>query len=288
MRLDREGQLRPIPNKEIAKPLSFSPPVLESSRNNGSGRRKPDVEPGKNLPCLALTIKTRPFDRKSQVQCRMPPEPNELTLQVAQWVPQTEAEGPGRRFALWLQGCPLRCPGCCNPQMLPFEGGTAMRVDDLVQLIARAQAEHGVEGLTLIGGEPTAQAPSAAALARATCALGLSVMMFTGHTLEELSSRACPDINDLLAHCDLVVDGPYDQTQPDTTRRWIGSTNQRIHCLSSRYQADDPCWREPDTLEIRWQNGTLSVNGFPSRSAVGLWKRPRSLRPAPTEKEPEP
>ena len=45
-------------------------------------------------------------------------------LSVAQIVPITEAEGPGLRFALWFQGCPLRCPGCCNPEMLPFSGGT--------------------------------------------------------------------------------------------------------------------------------------------------------------------
>jgi len=49
----------------------------------------------------------------------------ELTLQVAQIVPCTEAEGPGRRFALWFQGCPLRCPGCCNPEFIPFAGGEA-------------------------------------------------------------------------------------------------------------------------------------------------------------------
>jgi anaerobic ribonucleoside-triphosphate reductase activating protein len=172
--------------------------------------------------------------------------------------------------------------------MLLFEGGTTMQLDDLVRLIAQAQTEHAIEGLTLIGGEPTAQAKSAAALARATQAVGLSVMMFTGHTLEELRSRGCPDIDDLLAHCDLVVDGPYDHTRPDTQRRWIGSTNQRIHVLSARYQVDDPCWREPDTLEIRWQNGTLSVNGFPSRSAVGLWKRPRTLRTTPPQERSEP
>jgi hypothetical protein len=32
----------------------------------------------------------------------------------------------------------------------------------------------------------------------------------------------------------------------------------------------------PNTLEIRLRDGELSVNGFPARSAVGLWKRPRS------------
>src|ERR1700677_380389 len=45
-----------------------------------------------------------------------------MMVQVAQIVAMTEAEGPGRRFALWFQGCPLRCAGCCNPEMLPFAG----------------------------------------------------------------------------------------------------------------------------------------------------------------------
>ena len=41
---------------------------------------------------------------------------DDLTMQIAQVVPVTEAEGPGKRFAVWFQGCPLRCPGCCNPE----------------------------------------------------------------------------------------------------------------------------------------------------------------------------
>ena len=96
------------------------------------------------------------------------------TLSIAQVVPCTEAEGPGRRFALWFQGCPLRCPECCNPEMLPFEGGRRVPLSELVEQMATAQAESGVEGITLLGGEPLAHAADAAELARAARKLGLA------------------------------------------------------------------------------------------------------------------
>lgn len=193
-------------------------------------------------------------------------------VQLAHLTPCTEAEGPGKRFAVWFQGCPLRCPGCCNPEFLPFRGGTLTRLDDLAQQLDQARAEFEIEGITLLGGEPFAHAEGAAALARTAQARGLSVMIFTGYLLEDLRSLPEPAIAELLAHTDLLVDGPYDREQPDTTRRWIGSRNQRIHFLTERYRADDPCWQQRNTLEIRVTNTGISVNGFPAGGAVGLWK----------------
>jgi anaerobic ribonucleoside-triphosphate reductase activating protein len=197
-----------------------------------------------------------------------------MLLPVAQIVQNTRAEGPGRRFAVWLQGCPLRCPGCCNPEMLPFTGGAPTDVADLVaQLASAAEGAEPVEGVTLLGGEPFAHAVGAAEFARRTQALGLTVMVFSGYTLEELRTLPDPAVAELLARTDLLVDGPYRQEEPDTTRRWIGSRNQRVHCLTDRYRDDDPCWAEPDTLEIRLRDGELTVNGFPAASSTGLWKR---------------
>jgi anaerobic ribonucleoside-triphosphate reductase activating protein len=205
-------------------------------------------------------------------------EISEARLNVAQVVPCTEAEGPGRRFAVWLQGCPLRCPGCCNPQMLPFEGGEEILVSSLIDQALTAAERLGIEGITLLGGEPTAQAGGAVELSREVRSAGLSVMVFSGFTLEELRESGDPSVLELLAQTDLLVDGPYRKEEPESLRRWIGSSNQRVHALTDRYRLDDPCWQRPNTLEIRLNGSTLTLNGFPGRSAVGLWKRPK-VRP---------
>src|SRR5215217_3952572 len=108
---------------------------------------------------------------------------SELILQIAQIVPVTEAEGPGKRFAVWFQGCPLRCPGCCNPEFLPFKGGLTKTLREMAEWLARTREESGIEGITLLGGEPTAHAAASLALAQVSRQLGLSVMVFSGYTI---------------------------------------------------------------------------------------------------------
>jgi anaerobic ribonucleoside-triphosphate reductase activating protein len=199
----------------------------------------------------------------------MTPTDSSLTMRIAQVVASTEAEGPGRRFAVWFQGCPLRCPACCNPEFLPFDGGETKTLAELTAQLDEVE----VEGVSLLGGEPFAHAAAAAALARIARARGLSVMVYSGYTLEQIRALPDPAAAELLALTDLLVDGPYVRESPDTQRRWIGSTNQRVHFLTDRYRADDPCWRRPNTLEIRVRGSEVSVNGFPAPGpAVGLWK----------------
>lgn len=197
-------------------------------------------------------------------------------VRIAQMIPATEAEGPGRRLALWFQGCPLRCPGCCNPEMLPFEGGREVSIAFLGEELKRIAQTESIEGISLLGGEPLAHAAAALALAKVAKDLGLSVMVYSGYTLEQARDLEDPNVGDLLNHIDILVDGPYIREQSDTTRRWVGSTNQRIHFLTNRYHANDPCWRKTNTLEIRLRGRELTVNGFPAKSAVGIWKRPKS------------
>jgi anaerobic ribonucleoside-triphosphate reductase activating protein len=181
-------------------------------------------------------------------------------LFIGMEVADTEAEGPGRRYAIWVQGCPLRCPGCCNQELLPFEGG---RPDTADALLARILETPDIEGISLLGGEPTSQAAALAEVCEGVRAAGLTTMLYTGFTVQALRRRKDSAVDRLLAACDLVVDGPYDQSKPDDTRRWIGSTNQGIHFLSDAYAADDPRFREGETIELRIINGELIINGWP-------------------------
>ncbi len=207
------------------------------------------------------------------------------TLRLAETVRATEAEGPGRRFAIWLQGCPLRCPGCCNPEMLPFDAGRLVPVPRLLEAIRRAAESDGIEGVSLLGGEPFAQAEGAAPLAAEVRRRGLTVMVFTGYTLDELHRMPHEAVGQLLQEADVLVDGRYRADLPEKRRRWIGSSNQKVHFLTDRYAPEDPCWRLPNSLEIRLRGGELTVNGYPAAGASGLsggvrplarWTRPEA------------
>ena len=189
------------------------------------------------------------------------------TLRVAQMVDRTEAEGPGERFALWVQGCPMRCAGCCNPEMLAFEPRSPVHEVSPEDLARRALA-LGVEGVSLLGGEPFAQAPALARFAEIVRAGGLSVMTFSGYTLAELHAMNAPAVAALLAATDLLVDGRYEDARRTTTRRWVGSDNQVMHFLTDRYSPLDPRFHEGNHLEIRLRGGEITLNGWPVHGAL--------------------
>ena len=68
-------------------------------------------------------------------------------------------DGPGVRFVAFLQGCPLRCGCCHNPDTWDVNGGTAMTAADVVAKALRYRPYFGTEGgITLSGGEPLLQA----------------------------------------------------------------------------------------------------------------------------------
>jgi anaerobic ribonucleoside-triphosphate reductase activating protein len=194
---------------------------------------------------------------------------SERALRVGGRVSLTRAEGPGARYALWLQGCSIRCPGCCNPQLFDPSGGRTVPVRAIVGEVAALRPQ--IEGVTVLGGEPFDQAEGLLALARGLRARGLSVIVFSGFTLEELRARRDRTIARILATIDVLVDGRYEAALPERERLWVGSANQRFHYLSGRYSPaiERPAPGAPlRTVEVRiGPDGRLSANGWPALAA---------------------
>ena len=198
-----------------------------------------------------------------------------MKLRVAHRVACTEAEGPYRRYAVWVQGCTLACPGCCNPELFAAGGGVEVSVAALVDELAQARATHAIEGLTVLGGEPLEQLVAVTALCGAAREQGLGVLLFSGHTLAEIESRVGGEV--LLAGVDTLVDGRFMADRRDTERRFIGSTNQRLIHRSARY-AEPALWRGAGGVELQWTaDGRLSVHGEPglARALVRALGAPR-------------
>ena len=142
------------------------------------------------------------------------------------------------------------------------QGGTSVAPEVLADQAIRA----GVEGVTLLGGEPFEQAEALAQFAALAQDGGLSVMAFTGHRWEDLRLESLRGASALLAHVDLLVDGPYQAEHLDVVRPWVGSKNQRFHFLSDRYRhLEHDLTQLSDRVEIRVRStGEVTVNGWAS------------------------
>ena len=68
-------------------------------------------------------------------------------------------DGPGVRFVLFMQGCPLRCAYCHNPDTWDFSGGNEVSAEEIFEKVKRYREYFGADGgITVSGGEPTIQA----------------------------------------------------------------------------------------------------------------------------------
>ncbi len=175
----------------------------------------------------------------------------------------TQAEGPGKRFALWVQGCLQRCEGCCNQQMQKIRAAHIVEVQDVIQLIKKAKTDFGIEGISFIGGEPLLQAEGLSQIAVWCRQNELSVLVFTGFLYETLQNSPDESVQLLLQNTDILVDGLYDQSQPDTKRDWIGSKNQRCLFLSDRYKLGIEYEKSERAMEILVSEKDILANGWP-------------------------
>jgi anaerobic ribonucleoside-triphosphate reductase activating protein len=181
-------------------------------------------------------------------------------LRVGRTLDRCQVLGPGTRAVIWVTGCNLRCRGCMTPEFLDFRAGRDVSVDTLRRWIAGLD----VDGLTFSGGEPFEQA---AGLNRLLDLVvedrpELTVMAFSGYSLEQLR-RGSPEQRALLGRLDVLVDGPY-LPERHSSARWRGSSNQRVHWLTSRVPPDQGAMSRSAGVEVVVDpDGGFAITGVP-------------------------
>lgn len=182
------------------------------------------------------------------------------TLNIGSIVKRSTANGPGNRFVIWLQGCHLACSNCFNQEYWSFEKRLTIEADDLLSQILEVP---NIEGVTFTGGEPMLQAKGLSLLSQKLKKKDLTVISYTGYTLEELSHLKSPWVSRFLNHIDILIDGRYIHEQASSIK-WRGSQNQKVHFLSDAYRhLETEIEQIPADVEF-----TIQKDGF---NTSGIW-----------------
>lgn len=145
-----------------------------------------------------------------------------MNIQIMQIVVDTTVDGPGWRTSIYCAGCRHACPGCHNAETWPFDAGTTMSVDEVMEQL---RATDG--NITFSGGDPMYQAEAFTELARRIREeLHRTIWCYTGFTFEQV--LADPVMSRMLPYLEVLVDGPFVAAQRSLDLLFRGSSNQRL------------------------------------------------------------
>lgn len=185
----------------------------------------------------------------------------ENLLNIAEYQTTTENLGPGKRFVLWVQGCPFNCKNCVSKQWIPFKVANLIPIDVMVDTILKTPE---ITGITISGGEPMMQAKRLSKLVKIikTHKPTLNILVFTGFKLKQL---VWEDAKVFLTQIDVLVDGLYvDELNDNQGLR--GSRNQKIHFLNNSTSLSKEYFHSKQRdLEFRLKDSGVLMIGIPEK-----------------------
>jgi len=190
-------------------------------------------------------------------------------IQFAQFVPCTTSEGPGKRCAIWMQGCSIRCKNCINPQFFDPRGGIHVKREDLKARLENARKENHVRGVSILGGEPFDQPAGLLETVTLIGELRLDIIVFTGYRMEQLKTMTHSAVHETLTRIDVLVDGPYIHEQRVENLYLRGSKNQKITLLTSAFKETD--FQRANSVDIHISGSEMVFSGFPFDDLNGEW-----------------
>lgn len=137
-------------------------------------------------------------------------------------------DGPGIRFVVFMQGCPMRCAYCHNPDTWNLSGGKFMEAVDVAKEAFKYSRyiRHG--GVTVTGGEPLYQRSFVAELFRILKEEGIHTALDTsGITFNYRDPHVIEEHNRVLDYTDLVL-LDIKHIDPDKHKDLTGKSNDNI------------------------------------------------------------
>ncbi len=182
--------------------------------------------------------------------------------------------GPGRRIALWVQGCSRHCEGCASRDTWDHAGGEALDIEDLADKITELIVLERLDGLSVTGGEPVEQAEALARLINIIrgridderISRGFTVLVFTGFPYDQIESSYPA----LIGLVDVMVCGPYDETRP-RSNRLVASDNQELIFLNEFAKEEFMSYALDETrlLQFDAKGSSISLIGMPLFGDLG-------------------
>lgn len=111
-------------------------------------------------------------------------------------------DGPGIRFVIFMQGCPLKCKYCHNRDTWNFNGSVEYAIEPVIEKVMRSKPyfDHSNGGVTISGGEPLGQAEFVLELFKELKKRNIHTALDTAG-----SYKITPVIEELLSYTDLVL-----------------------------------------------------------------------------------
>ena len=153
-------------------------------------------------------------------------------MNYSQLITCDTANGEGIRTSLFVSGCTNHCPGCFNQEAQDFNYGK-LYTQDTENILLDCIKQPYISGLSILGGDPLCQDDMGLItlnfLAHKVHSLGKTVWLWTGFKWENFNFTNNFSLQSLLlSACDVVVDGPFIETEKDLSLAFRGSRNQRI------------------------------------------------------------
>ncbi|MEE0945274.1 MAG: pyruvate formate-lyase-activating protein [Acutalibacteraceae bacterium] len=161
----------------------------------------------------------------------------ENTLKISSFQSLGTVDGPGVRAVVFLQGCPLRCHCCHNPETWDMNGGYEISYGELLNKIIRCKAYFGKNGgVTFSGGEPLLQASALTEFTKLLKAENIHVAVDTsGCVLNE-------SVKKLIDLCDLIL-LDYKYTDIASYEKYTGMQKSKAdEFLSYLNDTHKPTW----------------------------------------------